>query len=155
MQRPRLAAGQAVSRPLSSLLLVQDSTATDRRPAVVPRSPWATRIVGVSCLADALAALYETQFEAIVLASRLPDAECCDAVVALHTQAPSIPVVVILDDDDEQLALELIRAGAQKCLWRNECTATRVEHAVRHAIKRTRAEHDTARASACVDDDAS
>lgn len=85
--------------------------------------------------------LRDTRYDAIVLDLSLPDRRGMDAVQTMLTAAPDTAVVILSGLDDEALALEAVRLGAQDCLPKASDRAA-LRRAVRHAIERKRIEHE-------------
>ena len=71
------------------------------------------RVEHVDCLSDAYACLAAKRFDAILLDLTLPDSHGLDTLVRVQARAPKVPVVIVTGLDDEGLAMEGIRAGAQ------------------------------------------
>ncbi len=69
-------------------------------------------------LADALKRLGEkdTEIDVILVDLGLPDSQGLDTFCKVHQQAPQTPVVVLSGLDDEQLAVQAVREGAQDYL---------------------------------------
>jgi len=58
----------------------------------------------------------------------------------VRMSAPEVPILLLLEDDDEPLALLAVRDGAQDCLVKSELDAPALRRALTHAIERKRAE---------------
>jgi EAL domain-containing protein (putative c-di-GMP-specific phosphodiesterase class I)/DNA-binding NarL/FixJ family response regulator len=67
-----------------------------------------------------------------------PREQALAAVRALSSQHPSVPCIGLTDADEDGLAVDAIRAGAQDCLDKRRLTPHTLAHAIRHAIARTR-----------------
>ncbi|HTU86438.1 MAG TPA: EAL domain-containing protein [Solirubrobacteraceae bacterium] len=73
----------------------------------------------------------------------LIDAAAPDAMELLEyvrMSAPDVPIMLLAPDDDEQLALNAVREGAQDCLVKPTLDAGLLRRALTHAIERKRAE---------------
>lgn len=58
---------------------------------------------------------------------------------AVRTLLPDLPVVVLFDDDGDELALRIVEAGAEDCLFREEVTeGVILWRALRYAVERHR-----------------
>lgn len=55
-----------------------------------------------------------------------------------QTAAPDVPVILLLDSGDEELAARLIREGAEDFLLKNEVDCAPLAHAIRNAVLRHR-----------------
>lgn len=95
-------------------------------------------LVRATSVAEALRALTEGTDPACALVDLgLPDAIGTDAVEALCTASPELPIVVLTGSDDPELAREALRAGAQDYLVKGADLDEEVtRRAVRYAIDR-------------------
>jgi PAS domain S-box-containing protein len=90
-------------------------------------------------LGDALPRLQAEPFDVILLDLSLPDRLGLRTYTDMRTAAPAVPVIVLTGVDDEQLALQAVRAGAQDYLVKGQLDARMLPRLVRHAIERKRA----------------
>lgn len=113
---------------------------------------WRTSsIVPVDRLADAVDCLQRHSFDAILLNLSLPDSPALlDSFLSIGASAPNVPIVVLADQPDENLANRLLREGAQEVLLKSELECVPLARAIRYAIERQR-RTNAARASAFVD----
>ena len=72
------------------------------------------------------------------------NAAALDLLEYVRLSAPDAPIVLLSAGDDEALALEAVKAGAQDCLVKSELDATVLRRALTHAIERKRSESDLA-----------
>ena len=96
----------------------------------------------VATFAAAAKRLRSVRYDAVLLDLVLPDRQGLEAVQAVLAIAPDIPLVVLTGRDDERLALEAVRCGAQDCLIKGQGDAALLRRAVRHAIERKRIERE-------------
>jgi diguanylate cyclase (GGDEF)-like protein len=68
-----------------------------------------------------------------------------DALQQLSASAPSAPIIVISEYDDDELGVEAVRVGAQDYLLAAEMTPATLGRAVRYAVERKHAEVELAR----------
>ncbi len=71
---------------------------------------------------------------------KLPSRAGMWALGELQREAPHVPVIVLTDSEDQQVALDAIREGAQDCLVRGKVDATMLAYELRHVVQRKRAE---------------
>src|SRR5687768_1212858 len=93
----------------------------------------------VDRLSLALPALTGGKFDLILADLSLPDSQGLETVSRILQAAPQLPVVVMSDLDDQALAVEAVKIGAQDYLvkgYTNEYTLPRALH---YAIARKRA----------------
>jgi len=91
-------------------------------------------------LADALSLLEASsageQFDLVLLNPSLPDSSGLHTFLRVQAREPEIPVVILADQDDQNLALSMIRAGAQDFLAKTELEARSLARSLRLAIER-------------------
>ncbi len=67
-----------------------------------------------------------------------------DLLAYVRLSAPEAPIVMLSAGEDEALALEAVKAGAQDCLVKSELRPALLRRALAHAIERKRAEAELA-----------
>jgi DNA-binding response OmpR family regulator len=123
------------------VLLVEDS-ATDaliveeelRHRADMPFS-----VVQVARLSEALARLETEHFDVVLLDLGLPDSRGFETFARLHHAASEIPVVVLSGQDNEELGVKAVQAGAQDYLVKGRMGEEILRRSIRYAIERQRA----------------
>ncbi|HSZ54268.1 MAG TPA: PAS domain-containing protein [Tepidisphaeraceae bacterium] len=88
---------------------------------------------------DAAQRHLETNRTDVVLLD-LPPHEGREVLARLKQSAPSVPVVVLTDSDDDATALEAVRGGAQDFFVKGKVNGDALAHGLRYAIERKRAE---------------
>jgi diguanylate cyclase (GGDEF)-like protein len=91
-------------------------------------------------LANALKILGDGGFDVVLLDLTLPDEHGLDTFLKLKAQATRVPVVVLIGREEEMLALEAVRHGAQDYLFKGGISGRSVVQSMRHAIDLKRAE---------------
>jgi putative nucleotidyltransferase with HDIG domain len=93
-------------------------------------------------LAEALAHLTKEQssIDVVLLDLGLPDSQNLKTFEAIHLQAPQIPIVVLSGLEDENLAIEAVRAGAQDYLVKGQVNADLLLRAMRYSVERMKTE---------------
>jgi DNA-binding NarL/FixJ family response regulator len=89
-------------------------------------------------LDDALRSLEANEIDVVVLDLGLPDAAGVDTVKAVRALRGQVPIVVLTGNDDEELALACIDAGAQDYLPKSEVSARNLKRAIGYSITRLR-----------------
>ena len=97
-------------------------------------------IAHAASLGEARMALTEHAFHAVLLDLGLPDSQGLRSVEAIRAAAPALPLVAMTGLDDEKLASEAIRRGAQDYLLKGQADAALIARSIRHAIERTQAD---------------
>jgi diguanylate cyclase (GGDEF)-like protein/PAS domain S-box-containing protein len=75
-------------------------------------------------------------FDAVLLSLCLPQSQALDAFSQLRAQAPDLPIVVITDAGQEELAFAALRSGAQDFLIKGQIDSDLLMRTVRHVIER-------------------
>lgn len=79
----------------------------------------------------------------VLLDMGLPDADGLDIVRRAKTVAPEVPVIVLTGLEDEALAADAMKAGAQDYLIKGQIESRALPRALRHAIDRQRMQSET------------
>ena len=94
--------------------------------------------VRVSCvnrLADGLESMAKEPPSVVLLDLNLPDSNRADPLREVIEKAPGVPVVILLDQDDDALAMKALHQGAQDYLLKGNITSGHLERVMRHAIE--------------------
>ena len=97
-------------------------------------------LVHVNHLSEALQLLRESGFDLLLLDLMLPDACGVESVTRVKDVAPSLPIVIINGINEEAVAVEAMRNGAQDYLIKSEVDTGMLVRALRYAIERKRIE---------------
>jgi sigma-B regulation protein RsbU (phosphoserine phosphatase) len=90
----------------------------------------------VARLSAAVGALSDPRFGLVLLDLSLPDSQGLDTFRALRGAGVQLPVVVLTGLDDEALAVQAVREGAQDYLVKGQTDGRRLLHALRYAVGR-------------------
>ncbi len=120
------------------VLLVEDNPADARlfREAIADTRRLPPLLTHVQRLDEAIEQLRTERFDVVLLDLSLPDSEGLDSIVRVHEKVPEIPIVILTGHDDEQLALQAVRAGAQDYLVKGQGDGNLLLRAMRYAIER-------------------
>jgi two-component system, cell cycle sensor histidine kinase and response regulator CckA len=122
------------------VLLIEDNRAESRfiqevlRDAVVPMT-----IVSVLHLQEAIERLAHQTFDVVLLDLTLPDSSGLDSLDRLLHHAGPLPVVILTQVNDENLAVEAVRRGAQDYLFKRHIDEDSLVRSLRYAIERKQA----------------
>ena len=92
----------------------------------------------VTHLGEAIKRIRAAPPEVILLDISLPDAQGFQNFARVCEEAPAIPIVLLTGHDDQYLATEVVRQGAQDYLIKGQFDAYLLIHAIRYAIERKR-----------------
>ena len=105
--------------------------------------PGSFALTHVLRLGEALILLKKGGIDIVLLDMGLPDGHGLDTVRRAHAIAPGIPLVVLTGLDDEALAVEAMKEGAQDYLIKGEIENRALPRALRHSIERQRMQSET------------
>ncbi|BAY45370.1 response regulator receiver sensor signal transduction histidine kinase [Scytonema sp. HK-05] len=93
-------------------------------------------LVHVKRLREALQELRRGIYDVILLDLTLPDSQGLASLAPLISQAPSLPIVVLTNTNDDELALEAVRRGAQDYLVKRQVNSDLLIRSLSYAIER-------------------
>jgi DNA-binding NarL/FixJ family response regulator/predicted RNA-binding protein YlqC (UPF0109 family) len=100
------------------------------------RVPFRFTVESVSTLEDGIAAIQDRDFDVILLDMDLPGNTGLDTVSSIRSVAPSVPIVVMSDSDDEEAGLSFLEVGAEDRLCKSELNAAILTHSMVYALQR-------------------
>lgn len=124
-----------------TILLVEDSPADVRLILEILQETGVIRtdVKHVTRLADGLERLDRESYDVLLLDLGLPDSVGLDTFRKAHDHAPDVPIVVLTGFDDQDVALEAVREGAQDYLAKG-LVGSLLVRSLRYAIERKRTE---------------
>ncbi|MEW5727887.1 MAG: response regulator [Pseudomonadota bacterium] len=124
------------------LLLLEDDPADARLVQTMlrrlPGEPFAVTVV--NRLSAAVEHLAAGCCEVVLADLSLPDSAGLATLEALTAAAPNVPVLVLTGNDDDRLALDALKQGAQDYLVKGRGDASMLMRLIRYAIERKAAE---------------
>jgi len=120
------------------VLSVEDNPelATLMQKVLFQDKTYAFELEAVDCLSLGLKRLSEESFDILLLDLILPDSQGLDTFIRVHAQAPQIPIIVLTGLENETLAMEALRMGAQDYLVKGKFDILLLERCIRYAIER-------------------
>jgi diguanylate cyclase (GGDEF)-like protein len=126
------------------VLLVEDNgvDALLLREMFSKEAPGSLELTYLTCVSDALLHLAKGGVDIVLLDTGLPDTHGLDSVRRVHELAPNVPVIVLAGLNDETLASEALKEGAQDYLIKGQLESRALPRALRHAVERHRLQTD-------------
>jgi Flp pilus assembly CpaE family ATPase len=88
-------------------------------------------------LLEALDLLARVEFDIAILDLTLPDSQGLETFLTIHRHAPGLPVIVVTGIDDESVALNAVRQGAQDYIVKGELKQEKLIRALDYALARS------------------
>src|SRR6202047_4836121 len=127
------------------VLVVEDNAGDVRllREMFSKEKPGSFELTHVLRMGEALVHLAKGDVDIVLLDMGLPDGHGLDTVRRVHAAAPGVPLIVLTGLDDEALAAEAMKEGAQDYLIKGQIENRALPRALRHAIERHRMQTET------------
>lgn len=125
-------------RPIKVLLVESDREylAELRRRLGDVRSGRGMEIEWAGELSQALARLAQGGIDAVLLDLELPDSQGMVSFERAYAFAPDVPIIVLTNVADEDVAMSTVQGGAQDFLVKDEVSTSVLARAVRYGIER-------------------
>ncbi len=94
----------------------------------------------VDNLAAGLERLERRDIDAVLLDLSLPDSQGFETFIETQEHAPRLPIIVLTGLDDEKLAIDAVRQGAQDYLVKGQVDSNLLTRAIYYAIERKQSE---------------
>jgi PAS domain S-box-containing protein len=125
-------------RPMLDILLIEDSP-TDVllvRESLAQDKFTEFRVTVAETLDQGLSVLRQAHFDVVLLDLGLPDSVGLTTFERWYAQAPDAPVLICSGANDEEIAVQAVRMGAQDYLVKDDIQSKFVIRAIRYAIER-------------------
>jgi signal transduction histidine kinase len=134
-----------MKKAVLQVLLVEDNSADARllREMFSKESTGSFELTHVLRLSEALTLLAKGGIDIVLLDMGLPDGHGLDTVRRAHAVAPEVPLIVLTGLNDEALAAEAMKEGAQDYLIKGEIENRALPRALRHSVERRRMQSET------------
>ena len=97
-----------------------------------------TELHGAGELSGALERLSGGGVDAVILDPDLPDSQGIVSFERMYAFAPHVPVIVLTNNGEDDLAVRAVQGGAQDCMLKGEADPSVLLRSVRYAIERHR-----------------
>ena len=84
-------------------------------------------------LSVGLERLADDEIDIVLLDLTLPDSHDLDTFITIHTQVPQVPIVVLTGLEDEKLAVDAVREGAQDYLVKGQLNSNLLKRSILYA----------------------
>src|SRR5882762_2610706 len=127
------------------ILLVEDNASDAEliREMFRKERPGSFELTHLSSITDAVRHLAKGGVDIVLLDLGLPDGIGLETVRRAHAAAPDVPLIVLTGLDDEQLAAQAIKEGAQDYLIKGQIQNRALPRALRYAIERQHMQTET------------
>jgi Flp pilus assembly CpaE family ATPase len=125
---------------LIKVLLIEDNPGDTRliRELFREAKGMATSFQCADRLSSGLELLAQEGADVVLLDLSLPDSKGFATFSAVHAQAKGTPVIVLTGFDDEELAMNAVRSGAQDYIAKGTVNAQSLTRSIRFAVERNR-----------------
>jgi Flp pilus assembly CpaE family ATPase len=89
-------------------------------------------------LSKGLERIEQGDIDLVLLDLMLPDSRGLETLLRTRAVAPDLPIILLTGVEDEELAVQTVREGAQDFLIKGEVTGPLVARSIRYAIERQR-----------------
>jgi Flp pilus assembly CpaE family ATPase len=125
---------------LINVLLIEDNPGDTRliRELFKEAKGAPTSLLCADRLSSGLEMLSKGGVDVVLLDLSLPDSKGFDTFSRVHMHAKELPVIVLTGFDDEELAMEAVRDGAQDYITKGAVNSQSLVRSVRFAVERNR-----------------
>jgi nitrogen-specific signal transduction histidine kinase/CheY-like chemotaxis protein len=134
-----------MNQPMLSLLLVEDDAAQSRLMCETLKHIGGAAKFSVTCvdrLDGAMDILSKTFFDALLLDLSLPDSSGMQTIERVQSRFGSLPIIVMTGNDDQALAFEALKKGAQDYLIKGQTDEKSLFRSIHYAVERKRSADD-------------
>jgi PAS domain S-box-containing protein len=135
-----LLSSHSAREPLRILIIDDDRTDRILVRGCLQRSGLSIAVDEAGSGAEALQLIEFNPYDCVILDYYLPDMDGFAVFKSLHTTTPDTPVIILTGVGDEDLAVELMKAGAGDYLPKASMTPERLQAGVRYVMELQRAE---------------
>lgn len=129
---------RATDRPIQILLIEDDPVYAELlQDLLIDENTKPYQLKVTTLLREGMDYLKQQPFDVVLTDLSLPDSRGLDTVTQL-LKATELPVIVLTNMDDSNLALEAMRQGAQDYLLKGELSYRLLEKSIHYAIERSR-----------------
>jgi two-component system, cell cycle sensor histidine kinase and response regulator CckA len=130
-----------IERPDIQVLLIEDNLAEARLLQEILKDNLNSqfKVTHVLRLGSAILQLNSARFDVVLLDLTLPDSDGLASLDAVSHHMPSLPIVVLTNTNDDELAIKAVQHGAQDYLVKRHVNLDVLVRSIRYAIERKQA----------------
>jgi diguanylate cyclase (GGDEF)-like protein len=129
----------ASARQIAVLVVEDDpAEASSFRHMLESSNAQSFEVVQAASVEEALRMLFERPYDALLLDLTLPEGHGLDTLMRAKVAAADAPIVVLGAEASEDEAVQVLRAGAQDYLAKEECNARLLARTISQAVERHR-----------------
>ena len=125
--------------PLVVLVVVENTVDGERIASRLALTPVPFEVIRVASLADAMERTDAGGVDVLLLDLDLPDSSGLSTFQRMVDHEPEMPIVLLVDPDQEDLALEILARGAQGYMLRSELDPVQLRRCLVASVKRQQA----------------
>jgi diguanylate cyclase (GGDEF)-like protein len=129
---------ESAQRPTTLLVVEGEPLHLNALQEHLQKVDGATELCGAGELAGALERLSSGGVDAVILDPDLPDSQGIVSFERMYAFAPDVPVIVLTNAGEDDLAVRAVQGGAQDCMRKDEAAPSVLLRSVRDAIERHR-----------------
>jgi HSP20 family molecular chaperone IbpA len=124
-----------------NLLLIEDNSGDARLlQEMLTKEKFINNVECVNRLNIGFNRLEKGGIDAILLDLGLPDSQGIETFEKTYAAAPDVPILILTSNNDDLLALEAVRKGAQDYLIKGKTDGTMLLRAINYAVERKKVE---------------
>lgn len=122
-------------KPIKALLIEHDPADAEAIVKLLTETTRDLYIDCVDCISTALSRLSLGDIDVVLLDVTSPSGEGLHRFASLRAQRPDIPIIVLADRENENLAMHAIRDGAKGQLLKESVNGRELAHRLENAIE--------------------
>lgn len=133
---------ESLARTPLEILLVEDNPGDARlvKESLAEVGDRTYHLTHVERLEDAIRRLEHDQYDVVLLDLLLQDSQRLGTLMAIHHQAPRVPIVVFTGLEDDVVGLWALSEGAEDYIVKGKVSPDSLAYTIREAIQRHRKE---------------
>ncbi len=120
------------------ILLIEDNLGDARLIEIMLRDAGTQpyEVTSTDTFQKGIELLKQSAYDLVLLDLSLPDSFGIDTITNANLSVPYVPIIVLTGRNDEEFALEVVKAGAQDYLVKGQIDSSLLSRSIRYAMKR-------------------